>query len=226
MFDLCPWYLAASGPAGHAFLPEPLALPVALAPERGALGRGDARRRSSRERERPSAVVAPSGSGSRPGRRSHCSRSSERGSLLHRFPRSSSPSRSPCTPHGRGPRSRRCSGERRVARLGAWLTARRYAEPELPEADLGVVRLDRREATPRGGPSGVVPREPLERPWRDRSAARSRRTSVRSPAGSPIPNGCTGEPGRQRGRGGSRAWARPRDPAGDATGCWPPDPTG
>ena len=37
-------------------------------------------------------------------------------------------------------------------------------EPELPEADLGVVRLDRRESTPRGGPTGVVPREPLERP--------------------------------------------------------------
>ena len=73
-----------------------------------------------------------------------------------------------------------------------------------PEADLGVVRLDRGEPAPGGRPSRRRPGGTAPPAWRGRSGSRSRRTSDRTPAGRSTRSACTAGPDRPWGRASLR----------------------
>ena len=164
ILHLCPWYLAASGPAGQGLLPEPArAHSVALDPERSAPRRGDVGRRSSREGNARGESARPRSRGRRRLyiRTAHGPRSMVRRSTVVPDPHHQPDLRAPCMGEDRGHGVDLGNGgwRSRCVALGSALRRAR-----VPEADLGVIRLDRRESTPRGGPTGVIPRESLERP--------------------------------------------------------------
>ena len=194
MFDLCPWRLLAGGTCG-ALAPSdaPLAFALALAVERRAIGGGDARRPASRGRcdgRRPS----------RPGARGGRGVGVRRARDLRGVVRCSAAFPDRRTPADLGaPRMAANRGHGAVLGSGGWRArgvAGRSAlrRTRASEADLGVVRLHGCEAMPRGDPSGVVPREPLERP---RGIVRDPipKKCARIPGGSPIQSACIGEPG-------------------------------